>query len=469
MKSSGTLSVLTRARAWSNRRNLLAGTGEGILAMPWAFLSLPGNFILAALLTQVYRLDTATYGLIASLPAWGNAVQIFIMPWLSRFLTPKELALGMGWFNVGLWSVFAAVLPYLPVGRNGGAAELFFAFFLLASMSLSFASVGWTSWVKDWVPSRVRGRYFGVRNRWLNLSTVVFLLLALALFEVDEHALWPYQVLIGAAVAMRFGGIIWQYAIRTPAEHFETPGRSWAHDVRENLASRDLVRFIVFAAWVSFWIGFVGPFLPVFSFEELGMQPGAFSILVILSTVSGIFGWWFWGRRVDHHGCVPVLFLGLLLWEVPSYLWVFIGPGTVWLLYPLWFFGGFFATAYFAASFNLLLKLVPHGSKLAGVSLHLAVTSVAAAVAPVLAGVLLSFFIEAGSGLAAYRVGFAVKSTALLAGLFLLRGLREPQRSSRTSLPGAFRTLRQLLATQGASFLASLTPQKSRRQDRGSR
>jgi hypothetical protein len=118
----------------SNRRNLLAGTGEGILATPWAFLSLPGNFVLAALLTQVYQLDTATYGLIASLPAWGNALQIFIIPWLARFLTPKELALGMSWFNIGLWSVFAAVLPHLPAvfhcgndfgGQSGLLRELF--------------------------------------------------------------------------------------------------------------------------------------------------------------------------------------------------------------------------------------------------------------------------------------------------------------------------------------------------------
>ncbi|MGA1539725.1 MAG: hypothetical protein ACO39C_04810 [Chthoniobacterales bacterium] len=36
----------------SSHRNLLIGTGEGILAMPWNFLSLPGNFVIAALLTH---------------------------------------------------------------------------------------------------------------------------------------------------------------------------------------------------------------------------------------------------------------------------------------------------------------------------------------------------------------------------------------------------------------------------------
>jgi MFS family permease len=446
----------------SSRRNLCIGTGEGILAMPWAFVSIPGNFLLAALLTQFYGLDKASYGLIASLPAWSNAAQIFIIPWLARFLTPKDLNLGMSWFNVGLWTMLAAALPYLPTSKASGVAQLFLVFFLLASISQSFAGVGWTSWVKDWVPTRLRGQYFGQRNRWLNLSTVIFLLLALALFEFNENALWPYQLLIGMAVVMRYGSLIWQHAIRTPSEHLDVLGRSWISHLRENLASRDLVLFIAFAAWTSFWIGFVGPFVPVFSFEELGFEPCSFSVLMILATVSGIFGWWFWGKQVDRHGCVPVLFIGLLLWEIPSYIWVFVSRDTVWTLYPIWVLGGFFSTAYFAASFNLLLKLVPPGTKLAGVSLHLAVTSIAAAVAPVLAGLLLSHFIEAGSGLTAYRVGFAVKSTAVLAGLILLRGLREPQRSTGTSLPGAFRTMRQLLAIQGAGFFSSLTPQKSR-------
>jgi len=454
------------ARATSSRRNLCIGTGEGILAMPWAFLSLPGNFILAALLTQIYGLDKATYGLIASLPAWGNAAQIFIIPWLARFLTPKDLTLGMSWLNIGLWSMVAAILPYLPREPAAGTATLFLTFFVLVSLSQSFLGVGWTSWVKDWVPARLRGQYFGRRNRWLNLSTVIFLILALALFEWNEQALWPYQLLIGMAVLMRYGGLIWQHAIRTPSEHLDVLGRGWLSHLRENLASRGIVLFIIFAAWSSFWMGFVGPFIPVFCFEELGMEPGSFSILVIISTISGIFGWWFWGRQVDRHGCVPILLLGLFLWEIPSYTWVFVSRETVWLLYPLWIIGGFFSTAYFAASFNLLLKLVPPGTKLAGVSLHLAVTSVTAAAAPVLAGLLLTHFLADGAGITAYRVGFAVKSTAVLAGLLLLRGLSEPQRSTRTSLPGAFRTMRQLLAAQGASFLASLTLQRSRHQPR---
>lgn len=421
--------------------------------MPWNFLSLPGNFIIAALLTQQFGLGKAAYGLIVSLPLWSNAAQIFLLPLLARFLTPKDLALGMGWLNIGMWTMLAAVLPFLPDDDPSGVATLFIVFFSISSLSLAFLGVGWTSWVRDWVPSSLRGKYFGHRNRWLNVSTLFFLVLALALFERNEDALWPFQALMITAVITRYASLIWQHGIRTQGDHLDVVGEGWLAKVRQCLQAPGLLRFILFAAWTSFWMGFAGPFVPVFAFEELGLAPGAFTILVILATLSGIFGWWYWGRKVDIHGCLPILMISLAVWEMQGYLWAILTRENTWLLYPMWLFGGFVSIGYFAASFNLLLKLVPGEAKVVGVSLHLALTSLAAGMAPVLAGFLLGFFLAEGLGITTYRIGFVVKSTAVLAGLLLLRGLYEPQRTQPASFTGAFRTVRQLLAAQGASFL----------------
>lgn len=408
---------------------------------------------MAALLTQYYGLGKATYGLLAALPMMSNAAQILLLPWLARFLTPKDLALGMGWLNVGMWTMLAAVLPYLPKDDAPGVAKLFIVFFLISSLSQAFLGIGWTSWVKAWVPSKVRGKYFGRRNRWLNLSTVGFLIFALVLFEIDEHALWTYQVLLGVAVVGRFAGLIWQHGIRTDLEHLDVVGQGWWMQLRKNFSAPGLTRFIIFATWTSFWMAFVGPFVPVFSYEALGLQPAHFTFLVILSTVSGIFGWWYWGRRVDVFGCLPALMIGLGLWEMNGFLWALLNRDNLWLLYPMWIFGGFVAVAYFAASFNILLKLVPSDAKLMGVSLHLALTSIAAAVAPVVAGLLLNRFLTSSEDLLPYRVGFVVKSTMVLAGLFLLRGLHEPQHSAAASFTGAFRTFRLLISSEGVTNL----------------
>jgi len=441
-----------------HRRNLRIGIHEGLLATPWTFIAVPGNFVVAGLLTQYFGIDKAAYGAIVSLPAWSNALQIILIPWLARFLTPKDLTLGLGWFNVGLWSMLAAVLGYLPTDDARGVAPLFIAFFVLSSLSHSFVGMGWTSWVRDWVPQEVRGSYFGLRNRWLSLVTICYLLLAITFFEVAEAALWPYQALIITAVFMRYGSIIWQYGIRTRTDHSDLVNESWMGHLIECLRAPGLMAYILFSSWVSFWLGFVGPFVPVFSFEELGVDPSMFTSLVILGTVSGILGWAYWGRRADRLGSIPVLAVGLFLWEIQNYLWAVLYPGNVWLLYPMFLWGGFFSVAYFLGSFNLLLNLLPQKTKLAGISLNLAITSIAAGIAPIIAGFLLAYFLEERQGgIEVYRIGFVIKTTAILLGLLILRKIREPNRSGRTDLHGSMRTLRQLLAIQGPGFFSNLT------------
>lgn len=58
-----------------------------------------------------------------------------------------------------------------------------------------------------------------------------------------------------------------------------------------------------------------------------------------------------------------MLVTGLVLWELQNYLWAILTREIVWLLYPMWLVGGFVSVAYFAASFNFLLKLVPASAK----------------------------------------------------------------------------------------------------------
>lgn len=444
------------------RQNLRITTIDGVLATPWVFAAVPGNLILAALLTQYFAIGTTAYGVIASLPAWSNAAQILVIFWLSRYLTPRDMTLGLGWFNVGLWSIFVLVLGYLPRGGGDSLVGLFVGFFAMASLSLAFIGVGWVSWVREFVPTSVSGTYFGRRNRWISLVTVGFLLVALGLFHVAEHALWPYQVLIGTAVVARYASLICQNGIRAGREDVPVRRENWVTHVRECAKTPGLIVFILFAAWSNFWLAFVGPFVPVFCFEELHLTPGGFTGLVVTGSVFGMLGYTVFGRLTDRMGSLPVLVIGMIAWEAQNYLWLVLNPGNTWLLYPMWAWGGFFSVGYLLGTFNLLLKLLPNRSRVAGTSLYLAVTSVTAGIAPIIAGAVLARF-AGDERLVVYDVGFAVKPTALLFGLLALRGFKEPKRSAQGGVPGAFRTLRHLIGVTGPGILANLTPLGRRR------
>jgi MFS family permease len=124
---------------------------------------------------------------------------------------------------------------------------------------------------------------------------------------------------------------------------------------------------------------------------------------------------------------------------------------------------GFFSVAFFMGSFNLLLNLAPEKSSMAAISIHLAVTSLASAIAPIIAGGLLEeYLVRRGGGIEIYHIGFAIKSASMFLGLLLLLPIREPGRGPRRSLPVAFRSISQIMAVQGLELFSSLITMRNR-------
>jgi MFS family permease len=446
----------------NSRQNLRIGIIEGLLSTPYSVAVIPGSFIIAALLTQWFGIGKSSFGWIVSMPSWTNVLQAALLPFLARGMTPKGLVLGMGWFNVALWALMAALIGFLPRNDSNVTVIFFLAFFFLASASAAFQSVGWITWVREWVPAKIRGTYLGKRNSWMGVATMGFLGLVMLSFKNHEEALPPYLWVMGAVVVGRLLGLLWMRGIRTRHDGLTLAAPRLTQALRDCLSAPGLPMFILFSAWMNFWMGFTGPFGSVFCFEELGLDPGIFATFTALAALSGILGWVFWGRISDRAGNVPVIVVGLLLWEMSNFLWVCLQPTNAWLLYPMFVWAGFFSVAFFMGSFNLLLNLSPRKNSMSAISIHMAVTSLASAIAPIIAGSLLQeFLVRRGGGIAIYQIGFAMKSISVLIGLLLLFPIREPGRGPRRSISVAFRAISQTMATQGLELFLNLIPMRN--------
>src|SRR5690606_3384444 len=108
-----------------------------------------------------------TFGLIVSLPAWCNVLQMLVMPFFSRHWSQKSITLLFSWLHLAVWIALGFALPHIPPGNGEVAGRVFFLLFALSSLFHSMVGVAWTSWVQEWVPARLRGKFFGRRNRAL--------------------------------------------------------------------------------------------------------------------------------------------------------------------------------------------------------------------------------------------------------------------------------------------------------------
>jgi MFS family permease len=430
---------------------------------------LPGNFVIAALLTRNFGLNEGWFGLIASLPAWCNVVQILLMPALARHFNPKTTTIAMAWLHLACWTALAFVLPFLPVDNPGKTALFFVVFFLFSSLLASMTGVSWTSWIQEWIPERVRGRYFGYRNRLITFGSVLFLLGVGKLLGLLDNALIGYQIVILFGAVLRCVSIVGQHFILSDDGMGKPKERvAWSQYPAILTSSPGLGLFVAFGAVFGFATGVVGPFYNVFMYELLELSVSKVSFLVILSSVGGALSFPAWGGMLHKHGNKPVLIFCLVAWQVQNYLWCVLTPGTAWILYFMWAWGGIFAAGYFMASFNLLLKLVPAKTKTTGISIYVAITSLAAAVAPVIGGQIyrIAFSNDLDPWLT-YRATFLLQPTLCLLGCLILVRIHEPRSASVRTVIGAMRSMRQIGTLLGLSFLVNYTFLRPRRGGKG--
>ena len=355
--------------------NLRQCTYDGMVATPIVYLLQPGNFIIAALLVELFRLPPATYGLIASLPFWGNFAQAFLMPLVNRAYSPKAVSVASSSLQVACWAVMAVMLSFLPAEKPEISGRWFVTLFAVSAAVTSLTGVSWMSWVQEWVPVRLRGKYFGVRNRVLQVAQIIFLVLSGWLIGRLGGAVAAFQVVLGSAVVLRVISVLFQRRIQAESsvsDRLEVR-LSWREQLAILRATKPFLWLIAYGSAWGFAASTFGPFYTVFMYKVLGLSVQSVGTLVILASVGGAVSAPAWGALADRFGNKPVMLFCMIAWQVQNYLWCFLGPANAWMLYGMWVFGGVMGAGFVLSLFNLQLKIIPPQAKTLAISRSLGI------------------------------------------------------------------------------------------------
>lgn len=450
-----------RAAAAQHKADLLRSlrlcTSEGVMAMPIVTMSLPVNVFMTALVAKAFPLPMTTIGLISALPFAGNFLQIFAAPFLAKWRPPKVITLTAASLHLATWAALGVLLPRVPRDDPAAAGRWLIAWFLLSSCFAAVAGVSWNAWIQEWVPGRLRGKFFGRRNATLQVSTLTFLLVAGWALARWNYAVPAFQLIIAGAAFMRVFSLRWQWQSPTRIHRpVADAARSFGEQLRVVGAARSFLLFVAFGAVWSFAANCFGPFYPVFMFEQIGLSAFDVGLLSTLSQLGGVLSLSAWGPLLDRYGNKPVMTVSLVLWQVQNFLWCILTPGNGWLLYAMWLWGGITSAGFVLGQFTILLRLIPLEAKNLALGVNLAVTSLFAAVAPVAGGWILTQALAHGRDpFAVYHWCFVLQPVLAIGGCALLLRVHEPQASSLTMVVGAMRNIRTLSGVLGLSFLTN--------------
>ncbi|MBW1783684.1 MAG: hypothetical protein JRL30_23455, partial [Deltaproteobacteria bacterium] len=157
------------------------------------------------------RATTLQVGMLASLPQLFGAV----MQWASAItmdrFTSRRRVIVAGALSQGLLWLPISLLPFFL-----GSGEL--TVWVLIGLALLYHGTNgavvpvWNSLIGDLVPTDVRGRFFGNRNRFCGISTFSALLMAggvLQIFAQRHQVIWGYLIIFLTALAARLNSVRW--------------------------------------------------------------------------------------------------------------------------------------------------------------------------------------------------------------------------------------------------------------------
>lgn len=371
--------------------------------------------------------------IIAAIPMLA---QLFQLPgaYLVERSGHRKLITGIGSVLSRTCWLSIALIPWLGT-RHG--LLLFLGWYAVSSLLMSASGPAWVAWMSDLVPKRVRGRYFGTRNRILGVVTIAASLSAgLFLDAARGRGLEAAGYLVLQLVAVCGGLLAFLMILRQPEpgyapEPLPSPSEYLLRPLKHRAFRPVLIFFL-------YWLMAVGVSAPYFTAHLLKNMQWSFGLIAtagITSSALSILFHPFWGRLVDQHGHRPVLVLTSLgILHLPLY-YAFCPYTWHWPVYANAALAGIFWSGFNLALFNLLMSASPSKGRPGYVALFSALSGLVNFGASMLGGVLAQHLtnwqgVLFGLPFSNYQLLFVLSAFLRVPGVALALRIHEPSAKS---------------------------------------
>ena len=379
-------------------------TTEKIRALPWSLAAGAANSVFAqfiyfgpvfVLFLSDLNISSAQIGFLLSLLPFMGLIALFIAPQVARFGFKRTFITFFA-----LRKAITALLLLVPwiLAQFGPDTTLAFvaAIVIGFGLSKSISETGYYPWVQEFIPGSIRGKYTASAHIFASLTAIGAVAVASYVLGLPG-GLERYQVLFVAGVI--FGALsVWLYT-RVPGgapQDRATTTPSTYRDLWKTARDPNLGFYLIGIALISFGIGPLFSFLPLFMSEQIGLSE---SQVVLLSTstligglaLSNLLGW-----SADRYGSKPVMIVGIVCIMILPVGWLLLPRASsvsLILALAIAFFQGIAGTAWMVGSGRLLfVSVVPTDQKSQYMAVYYAAIGIIGGVSQLVGGALLDAF-----------------------------------------------------------------------------
>jgi MFS family permease len=291
-----------------------------------AAFGLTGAFITPYALTM--KATTQQIGYLASVPNFMNMLVSLLAPMISERAGSRKALIVPTVFFQAIMFLPMLLIPYI---FHTNQVWWLIIFCSLSTIAGGLSSSPWSSMMADLLPSELRGRYFGMRNRITSIIGLLSSFAAAGLLQLfTGNTMMAFTIVFAGAT---FGRLISTYGLSQMTEPHPVLSRDIPREsipkIAGELFSTNIGRFILFAVFLNFAQNIDAPFFSVYMLRELKISYINYQIVNAMMAVVSIFVVAWWGRRADKAGNLKILHITALMIPFISMLWL-VNSSVIW-------------------------------------------------------------------------------------------------------------------------------------------
>ena len=353
--------------------------------------ALTGGAVLVAFAVMLGA-SNLVVGLLAAIGPLTQILQIPAVLLVDKTCLRKVLVVGSSLLSRVAWLGVAAIPWLVPAEQRVSVLLVcLILYFALGSIS----GCAFNSWMRDFIPTSIRGSYGGKRMAIATATGAVLTLLIGVMVTLGKswfanpHATYSLLFLAGGVWGLL--GVCFLARIPEP-QMPRAPAAGILAALWEPIKERNFRQLLIFLGVWNFAINMAAPFFTVYMLTRLGMPMALVLGLSVLSQVFNVMFFKVWGGLADRYSNKSVLMVSGSLFVVSIILWPFLTLPerhllTIPLLVLIHILTGISTAGVTLCSANIAIKAAPLGKATSYLACNALINGLAATAAPILAGI----------------------------------------------------------------------------------
>lgn len=259
--------------------------------------------------------------LLTAVPQLLGSVSVLFVEGLIKFLHKRKRLMVLSSYLESYTWLLVLVMAILSVKNPW----LLIALVTLDAIFINIQYPIWNSIMSDTVPNERLGKYFGIRNLFVGISSLLSVIIAGVVLNKTasfNHPILGFSIIFAAAFISAYTATNYQSKMIDPNPKIKQDSKHSFKEFIFTIQENNFGMYTGFFAMYQMVVNISAPFYTIYMLKVLNFDYLTFTILTTIAAVSSFSTMKIWGKLVDKYGSKKIMSITSFIISISPILWM---------------------------------------------------------------------------------------------------------------------------------------------------